>query len=1223
MRTVFLVLLYVLPGFVTTILKAQDVSVSPLMVGTGTYLGLSKPLREIPAMTEVEFRKMALLADKPRNEELQNRSYPFEETALPKGNDPAWQKEMGNFESGKAPIVSFDGQISPYYPPDANGATGPNHFMQTVNASYSIYNKTGNRLVGPTNLNLLFAGVTGSTCNDGDPILLYDEQADRWIVAEFSICGANDYMLVAVSQTNDPTGSWHCYSFDVADMPDYEKFGIWRDGYYMATNTPGLNKSDIYVFQRSQMLIGGTAQMVGFDNPYRPTTIGGFVCVPPVDNDGAFAPAGSPGIFVAFNDDAIGGGSDQLWVYELAVNWTTPASSTFVRVQELSVASFDSNFGPNWNNISQLDPTKKLDAIPQVVMNVPQYRNFGTYQTMVLCHTVDVDNTDHAGIRWYELRKTSSTWSVRQQGTYAPDAHSRWMASISLSGYSSIGLGYSISSSTINPGIRYTGQSPTEYATASGILDVAEQVIISGTTSQTAYNRWGDYSSICLDPTDDFTFWYTNQYIGTSTARKTRIASFQIGSMPAFPDLTVLIPAANPASISAGLTTTASCTILNQGTASAQASVLKYYLSSDNAYNAGDLLLGSDNVPALNITQTTAISEIVTIPVATVPGTWYILFFADANLQVAESNETNNVGYFQITVTPEILNPDLTILNPAVNPVSIEAGQTTTGSCTVKNIGNGLAPASVLKYYLSSNNTFSGDDLLLGSDNVGALASLATINESEIVTIPLTTTAGTWFILFFADADGLLTENNETNNVGYKQITVTTNGWIICPQSTSMCISEASYVLSGGLPVGGTYSGDGVVNGVFYPQNAGTGNHQISYCFTFPSQQTVCCNFDISVTGAIFNLPAGWSGLSSNIVPDNPVISSIMNPLGQNLTILYNYDGMYWPEANIYTISNWNSFSGYFIKVAGTTNISFCGSENQEKTLNLPVGWSLIPVLGAGSYDVEALFANAPGLVVLKEIAGMGVFWRDYQINTLGTCNAGKAYLVLMNSAGTITFPPVPSKCSVLDTTQEEMTLSPWNEVVASPASHIIAFDTKENPFEKDDIVGGFTPDGLCAGFTTIENPTASFALSLNGKGPITPGSEGFEAGSYISYRLFRPGTSELFSIEVICNDAFDKDFFKINGLSVINSAKISPVLVSSIEMENLFIYPNPSDGIFMIGGIKGLVKTVVTNSLGKEIKSQMLDLPARLDLSSQTPGIYFIKIENSGGRLTRKLLID
>jgi len=777
----------------------------------------------LPVMSDDDFRKMQLEADMPRNEELQNRSYPFSETALPNGPDLSWQKEMGNTGSSKAPIVSFDGQSSPFYPPDDNGIAGPNHYMQTINSVYAIYTKTGALVAGPTNLNLLFSGVTGATCNDGDPIILYDEQADRWMVAEFSICGSNDYMLVAVSQTNDPTGAWHKYSFDVADMPDYEKFGIWQDGYYMATNNSA--GKDIYVFERSKMLIGGTAQMVGFDNPYRPTTIDGFVCVPPVDNDGAFAPAGSPGLFVAFNDDAIGGGADQLWIYELAVNWTTPTSSTFGRVQQLAVAPFDSNFGANWDNIKQLGTTRELDAIPMVVMNAPQYRNFGTYQTMVLCHTVDVDNTDHAGIRWYELRKTATTWSVRQQGTYAPDAHSRWMGSINLNGYGEIGLGYSISSSTINPGIRYCGQSSAAYANGTGVLDVTEGIITTGAYSQTAYNRWGDYSSICVDPTNDMTFWYTNQYIGTSSARKTRVASFQIGTAPTSPDLIVQTPGATPASLLPGATTTASCSVKNQGTASAGASVLKYYLSANSTYEATDVLLGSSNVATLAAGASAAASSVVTIPAGTLAGTWYIVFYSDADLAVAESNETNNVGSFQITVTSTTTQPDLVVLTPAASPSTIVAGQTSTASCSVKNQGTASAAASVLKYYLSANSTYEATDALLASSNVAILAAGASAAASSVVTIPAGTAAGTWYIVFYADANLAVAESNETNNVGSVAITVTT--------SSQGCNSTSKYPSTTLTPTTSWKSQKNITAGKYTAFNVTSGStYTWSYCST-------------------------------------------------------------------------------------------------------------------------------------------------------------------------------------------------------------------------------------------------------------------------------------------------------------------------------------------------------------------------------------------------------
>lgn len=513
--------------------QAQNIAVHPTEVITGTYWGLSKPLRDIPAMTAAEFHQLELKGlTRTLNKDLKNRVFPFAATALPKGPDPAWQDFMGSTVGNSGPIVNFDGQTSPYYPPDCNGTSGPNHFMQTINSVYAIYNKSGALVAGPTNMNLLFGNVPGANRNDGDPIILYDEQADRWMATEFSIpfSGPN-YMLMAVSTTNDPTGTWHQYSFQVASMPDYPKFSVWRDGYYMGDNNSSGN--DIYVFQRDQMLIGGTATAQGFNNAWRPTSVDGFMCVPPIDNDGTFAPSGTPGMFIAFNDDALGGGADELWLYELTVDWTTPANSAFVRTQQLPVQAFSSDFGNNWDNIEQKGTGQRVDGIPQCIMNVPQYRNFGSYQTILCCHTVKVDGVRHAGIRWYELRKSTANWEVRQQGTYAPDAHSRWMGSIMLNGSNEIGLGYSVSSTTINPSIFYCGQSAGEYANATGILDIAEDTIIFGTNSQSGANRWGDYSQVSVDPSDDKTFWFTTQYIGSGGSRKTRIASFKYNFAPA------------------------------------------------------------------------------------------------------------------------------------------------------------------------------------------------------------------------------------------------------------------------------------------------------------------------------------------------------------------------------------------------------------------------------------------------------------------------------------------------------------------------------------------------------------------------------------------------------------------------------------------------------------------------------------------------------------------
>lgn len=518
-------------------IMAQDIPIKPNKVITGVFLGETPPLRDLPPITAAERHVMDSMAvvkmeEKAKKGRTPRSTFPYKATALPQGPDPVWQKNMGKSAAGgtKAPIVNFDAQTTTSYPPDCNGTIGPNHYMQTINLTYAIYNRSGTLVAGPTAMNTLFSGVTGSTYNNGDPLIHWDEQAQRWIAVEFSVGGTNDYMLVAVSTTNDPTGTWYKYSFDVADMPDYEKIGVWHDGYYMATNTGTGN--DVYVLERSKMLTGATAQMIAFDNTWRPGF--GFMLVPPLDNDGPAAPASTHGTFIAFNDDAVGGGSDQLWLYELVPNWTTPASSTFVRTQMIDVAAFDSQFTQDWNDITTPNG-QNLDGVPAVIMNAPQYRNFGTYQTIVCCHTVDVDNTNHAGVRWYELRKTppETTWSVRQQGTYAPDQHSRWMASVMLNGDGKIGMGYSISSATVYPGIRYTGQSASAYAAANGLMDIPEGIIQNGTIAQTTYNRWGDYSLLSVDPNDDKTFWYTNEYMKTAPDTKgTRIASFKFTNAP-------------------------------------------------------------------------------------------------------------------------------------------------------------------------------------------------------------------------------------------------------------------------------------------------------------------------------------------------------------------------------------------------------------------------------------------------------------------------------------------------------------------------------------------------------------------------------------------------------------------------------------------------------------------------------------------------------------------
>ena len=246
------------------------------------YFDVSPPLTEItPTTTPPEFGRE-------NNEEAENREYPFWE---PMGPDPVWQKDHGTNELTDAIIGNFAGINCPsgLSPSDDNGDIGPNHYIQTVNSQFQIFNRNGSSAYGPVNINTLFSTLPGGTCNSGDPIVLYDQVADRWLISQFSVCTATYYMHIAVSTSADPLGTYYrwAYSWGTA-LPDYPKFGVWRDSYLLGLNNGGAGVMDIAAFDRTQMIAGNASpQVVKFDNPWRPAS--GLHCVQPLDNDGTFA----------------------------------------------------------------------------------------------------------------------------------------------------------------------------------------------------------------------------------------------------------------------------------------------------------------------------------------------------------------------------------------------------------------------------------------------------------------------------------------------------------------------------------------------------------------------------------------------------------------------------------------------------------------------------------------------------------------------------------------------------------------------------------------------------------------------------------------------------------------------------------------------------------------------------------------------------------------------
>ncbi|MEW5830386.1 MAG: hypothetical protein AB1846_15975, partial [Chloroflexota bacterium] len=472
--------------------------------------------------------------------------------------DPVLQADFGLAPSINiaAPLQSFEGvsNVNGVLPPDTNGDVGPNHYMQWVNLSFAIYSKTGTLLYSPAAGNTLWTGFGGvcETSNDGDPIVQYDHLADRWMVNQFALPNYPSgpfYQCIAVSQTGDPTGAWYRYQFQISatKMNDYPKFGVWPDGYYMTVNqfstTGSWAGAGVVAFERDKMLLGQAAQMVYFDLYGVDPNLGGML---PGDLDGPVPPAGAPNPVLQFDDNAWGYSGDQLQIWSFHVDWATPSNSTFTQTAVLPVAAFDSNMcSYNRNCIPQQGTTRKLDAIADRLMYRAQYRNFGSYQTLVLNHTVDATSTDRAGVRWYELRNSGGGWSIYQQGTFSPDTAGRWMASIAMDGNGNIGLGYSVSSSTMYPSIRYTGRLAGD---ALGQMTQGEGTLITGTGAQTStYSRWGDYSSLSVDPLDDCTFWYTNEYLQTTSTSswRTRIGSFQLpgcGSVVPTPTPTTVPP---------------------------------------------------------------------------------------------------------------------------------------------------------------------------------------------------------------------------------------------------------------------------------------------------------------------------------------------------------------------------------------------------------------------------------------------------------------------------------------------------------------------------------------------------------------------------------------------------------------------------------------------------------------------------------------------------------
>jgi hypothetical protein len=454
----------------------------------------------------------------------------FEPSGFPapvsSGVDTVVQKTMAP-NAMPAPILNFvgipfPGVVCNCAPPDTDGEVGATQYVQLVNRGMQVFNKvTGASVLGPINIANLWSGF-GGVCQvgKGDPVVVYDQMANRWLISQFAGAGAIPTdECVAVSQTSDATGAYNRYDFNLGtNFFDYPKFGVWPDAYYMTMNV--FNSSGTaflgpqpFAMDRAAMLTGGPAAIVtpGLLNP----NLGMLF---PADLDGAvLPPAGAPNPWITVEDSA------NWQLFRFHVDFVTPANSTFTLGGNLPPAPY-SVFT---SLVPQLGSASGLDSLADRPMFRLAYRRFPDGHE-ALVGNLTVASGGVAGIRWWEINNaTSGTPAFSQQGTYQPDSTYRWMGSAAMDASGDIAIGFSASSAAINPQIRYAGRL---LADPPGQLSQGEATLHPGTGSQVGTsNRWGDYSDLTLDPLDDCTFWYTTEYYDTTSSFnwRTRIGSFK------------------------------------------------------------------------------------------------------------------------------------------------------------------------------------------------------------------------------------------------------------------------------------------------------------------------------------------------------------------------------------------------------------------------------------------------------------------------------------------------------------------------------------------------------------------------------------------------------------------------------------------------------------------------------------------------------------------------
>jgi len=747
-----------------------------------------------------------------------------------------------NLNTVVEPVVNINGLTSGFAPNDPTGDVGENHYLQAINATtLGVFDKAGN-LLNTFTANTLWREL--GFFSAGDPIILYDQQNNRWIITEFP---NQNELLIAVSENSDPMSSYTVYNFPTPQFPDYPKYGIWDDYLTVSTNEGSPGTHSIYILDKAALMAGvDEVPIQRLELPGNTNTFAGFFVTTPLDWTGSNEPVDGP-MFITLNDSAWGvSDEDQIEVYTINVDLTNSDNTTFDNTSVV-LAPFDGFPCALANNFTFACVPQSggggLDAIPETIMNQAHYRNFISHESMVFNFITDVtDGQNLSGIRWVELRRVpGGEWSLHQEGTFAPDdGLDRFMGSICMDGAGNIGLAYNVTSANSFVGVRFTGRRASDPL---GEMTVEEFTVAEGTNRISSDGRFGDYSHMTIDPVDDKTFWFTTEYANRDGGGdvNTRIIAFSIELDTIDIGPTALIAPQN----SSDLTSSENITI----------QVTNFGLDTQSVFQVGYLFQNQAPV-------TEAINRVM------LPGETYEHTFASTvDMSMTGSYDfelfTNLAGDENIpndTLSRTVIH----LFNRDISVAGIEGldgencGSSLPISIVLSNNGTDLLNSATFEIVLN-------DTLLTAINWTGSLE----IGESESIPFDLTGFLdGSNQITITASAPNGTTDENPTNNAFSTEFTAILNGVpVILTLNLDEFPEETSWVLADAA--GNTIAEDGP-----YPPFPLNPTIQEEFClvsntcYTFTimdlENDGICCDFgfgDYNITDAQGNVLLASNGI--------------------------------------------------------------------------------------------------------------------------------------------------------------------------------------------------------------------------------------------------------------------------------------------------------------------------------------------------------------------------